>query len=101
MGAGSTAPAKGGRVAGPPSRPGAAECGSRDVAGVAAHRKTSDIGKRSRGLAELHRSKVRASASGIDHDGRRLELARRPDETRPCSVDGDASPGHTPISPVV
>jgi hypothetical protein len=27
------------------------------------------------GVAELHRSEVRASASGIDHYGRRLELA--------------------------
>jgi site-specific recombinase XerD len=50
-------------VAGPASRPGAAEGGRRAVAGVAADRETSDIGKRSRGVAELHRSKVRASAS--------------------------------------
>ena len=28
-----------------------------------------------RGVAELHRSEVRASASGIDHYGRRLQLA--------------------------
>jgi hypothetical protein len=71
------------------------------VTGVAAHREASDVGKRSRGVAELHRSEVRASASGIDHYGRRLELARRSDETWPCSVDGDASAGHPPISPVV
>ena len=88
-------------MAGPASRPGAGECGRRDVAGVAAHREASDVGERPRGVAELHRSEVRASASGIDHYGRRLELARRPDETRHCSVDGDASPGHPPISPVV
>jgi hypothetical protein len=80
-------------VAGPASRPGAAKCGRRNVAGVAAHRETSDLGKRPRGVAELHRSEVRASASGIDHYCRRLELARRPDETWPCAVDGDASPG--------
>jgi hypothetical protein len=54
---------------------------------VAAHPETSDAGERPWGLAELHRSEVRASASGIDHYGRRLELARRPDETWPCSVD--------------
>jgi hypothetical protein len=54
-----------------------------------------------RGMAELHRSEVRASASGIDHYGRRLELACRPDEARPCSVDGDASAGRPPISPVI
>ena len=68
------------------------------TAGVAAHSEASDVGKRSRGVAELHRSEVRASASGIDHYRRRRELARRPDETWPCSVDGDASPGHPPIS---
>jgi integrase len=39
-------------VAGPASRPGAAECGRRDVAGVAAHCETSDVGKRPRGVAE-------------------------------------------------
>ena len=61
----------------------------------------SDVGKRPRGVAELHRSEVRASASGIDHYGRRLELAWRTYETLPCSVDGDASPGHPPVSAVV
>jgi integrase len=42
-------------------------------------------------VAELHRSEVRASAGGIDHYGRCVELAWRPDETWPGSVDGDAS----------
>jgi Phage integrase family len=88
-------------VAGPASRPGAAECGRRDVAGVAGHCETSDVGKRPRGVAELHRSEVRASAGGIDHYGGGLELAWRPDETGPCSVDGDASSSHPPISLVV
>jgi hypothetical protein len=68
---------------------------------VAAHPETSDAGERPWGLAELHRSEVRASASGINHYSRRVKLARRPDETWPCSVDDDASPGHAPISPVI
>ena len=52
-------------------------------------------------MAELYRSEVRASAGGFDHYGGGPELAWRPHEPGPCSVDGHARPGHSPISPVV
>ena len=88
-------------MAGATSRPGAAECGRREWLESRRTVKRRTLESDCRGVAELHRSEVRASASGIHHYGRRLELAWRPDETWPCSVDGDARPGHPPISPVV
>jgi hypothetical protein len=52
-------------------------------------------------LLRQHDGAIGVLPRGPYHYGSRLQPAWRPDEAWPCSVEGDASLGHPPISPVV